>query len=138
MPYRLNRISEAFSLEVRPIYRDMLGMTRPEWRVLAAMADLGPATATELGAHSAQHKTKVSRAVQALEERRWLSRETAPTDRRSEILALTKAGAQAYAELIGPLISREAEVMDRMAPQDRAALLQGIAALEAALLPDAD
>ena len=63
LPYRLARLSEALSAEIQPV-------NRPEWRVLAALADIGPATATALGHHSAQHKTKVSRAVRALELRR--------------------------------------------------------------------
>ncbi|MEM8880177.1 MAG: MarR family winged helix-turn-helix transcriptional regulator [Pseudomonadota bacterium] len=134
LPYRLNRLSEAVSQSVRPIYQDMLGLTRPEWRVLAALADIGPATATELGAHSAQHKTKVSRAVFRLETRRWLSRTTDPDDRRSEILTLTPLGRNAYADLIGPLSAREAALMDKLSPEDRAALLQGLRALEAVLI----
>lgn len=135
LPYRLNRLSEAASLEVRVIYRDLLGITRPEWRVLAALADLGHATATQIGAHSAQHKTKVSRAVFALEARRWLSRSADPNDRRSESLTLTETGQRAYRQLLAPLQKREAEIMMALSDADRAALLQGLTALEQALLP---
>lgn len=78
LPYRLNRLAEAASDEVRPIYRDRYGMNRPEWRTLIVLAHLGRATATEICIHSNQHKTKVSRAVRALEDRRWLKREAAP------------------------------------------------------------
>ncbi|MEM9318394.1 MAG: MarR family winged helix-turn-helix transcriptional regulator [Pseudomonadota bacterium] len=134
LPYRLNRLSEAMSLQVRPIYKELLGLTRPEWRVLAAIADLGPCSATEVCDHSAQHKTKVSRAVYALSERRWVARAPDTRDRRSEVLTLTEAGQRAYATLIGPLSAREAELIERLAPADRDALLRGLAALEAAVL----
>lgn len=134
LPYRLSRISDGFSQKVRPVYRDLYGLTRPEWRVLAALADMETATATEIGAHSAQHKTKVSRAVFSLERRRWLTRTVDATDRRSEILRLTAAGVQAYDTLTGPLSARETEILDHLRPEDRAALLQGLAALEHALL----
>jgi len=136
LPYRLNRLSEATSLEVRPIYRDMFGLTRPEWRVLAALADLGPATATQVCAHSAQHKTKVSRAVVALEDRRWLKRGAAPKDRRAEILTLTPAGEKAYQDLIDPLSQREDALLARLSPEEKAALDKGLAALESAILPN--
>ena len=76
------------------------------------------------------HKTKVSRAVSALEERRWLQRETDPEDRRVERLALTPPGAKAYAELV-PLARRfEADLLRTLDPAEREALSTGLAAIE--------
>lgn len=92
LPYRLNRLAEATSDQIRPIYRDLYGLNRPEWRTLIVLHHLRSATATQICQHSNQHKTKVSRAVHALEQRRWLRREITPNDRRSEILSLTEAG----------------------------------------------
>lgn len=135
LPYRMSRLAEAVGQEVRPIYKDMFGLNRPEWRVLAALADLGPCTATEAAQHSAQHKTKVSRAVYALEQRRWLRRDLDPDDRRSEILTLTVAGKHAYQDLIAPLRAKADAVLAKLAPKDRAALLRGLAAMEDVLLP---
>ena len=51
-------------------------------------------TATEVGVHSTMHKTKVSRAVFALEQRRWLKRTQDDGDRRVEHLELTAPGQQ--------------------------------------------
>lgn len=133
LPYRLSRATEAISAEIGQIYREKYGIGRPEWRVLAALAVLGEATAKAVGAHSAQHKTKVSRAVAALEARRWLTRRPDPLDRRSEILALTAGGRRAYAALSPPLLAREGEILDRLSEADRAALLKGLTALETAL-----
>ena len=45
------------------------------------------------------HKTKVSRAVAALQEKRFLVRTDVPTDRRNEILSLTKQGHATFAHL---------------------------------------
>ena len=69
LPYRLNRLADAVSREFSRIYRDRYGLTRPEWRLLATLGQYGTMTATAVGAHSAMHKTKVSRAVAALEKR---------------------------------------------------------------------
>ncbi len=132
LPYRMARLTEALSAEIRPVYKDAFGLNRPEWRVLAALADLGPSTATALGAHSAQHKTKVSRAVRALELRRWIRRETVMTDRRSEIISMTDTGQHAYCDLVAPMRERETRILDRIAPEDRAALNRALSALEAA------
>lgn len=100
LPYRLMRLSEAVSREFAKAYHDRYGLTRPQWRVFATLGQYGTMTATAIGAHSAMHKTKVSRAVAALEKRKWLERETDPTDRRVERLTLTKTGRAAYRDMV--------------------------------------
>ena len=105
-------------------------MTRPEWRVLASLGQFGRATASDIVAHSSQHKTKVSRAVAALEQRGWLVRETDEADRRSEHLTLTKAGIRAYGEL-APLARRYEEAfLKRLTASERAAISAGLDAME--------
>jgi DNA-binding MarR family transcriptional regulator len=100
LPYRLNRLADAVSRQFSKIYRDRYGLTRPEWRTLAGLGQNGTMTATAIGEQSAMHKTKVSRAVAALEKRGWLLRETDSADRRIEHLTLTKAGEAVYRELV--------------------------------------
>ena len=99
LPFRLHKASEAVSRSFRTIYRNEFGMTRSEWRVLAHLGQFGAMTATEIGTSASLHKTKVSRAVFSLEQRRWLSRSPDQRDRRVQILSLTKSGAQAYRQL---------------------------------------
>lgn len=134
LPYRLARIAEAVSQEIRPVYKEMEGLNRPEWRVLASLAEIGPATATQIGAHSTQHKTKVSRAVFELEKRRWLTRETVAEDRRNEMLTLTALGKKAHAALTKPMQRAEEDILARLTDEDRRSLLHALAALEAAVL----
>ena len=99
LPFRLHQASEAVSQSFRKIYRNDYGMTRTEWRVFAQLGQYGAMTATQLGLSASLHKTKVSRAVFALEQRRWLERQQDTTDRRSHILLLTKLGQEAFREL---------------------------------------
>jgi DNA-binding MarR family transcriptional regulator len=133
LPYRLSRLAEAVSQEMRPVYKNMHGLNRPEWRIIAALAEIGPTTATVLVAHSAQHKTKVSRAVRALETRRWLTRDTDPRDSRVEVLTLTPLGRQAYGTLVEPMRAREARILDRLSVRERTALDTALTALERAM-----
>jgi DNA-binding MarR family transcriptional regulator len=100
LPYRLYHLADLVSREFSKIYKDRLGLTRPEWRVLAGLGQHGTLTATALGEQSAMHKTKVSRAVAELERRRWLARRPNESDRRIEHLALTRAGLDAYREMV--------------------------------------
>jgi len=133
LPYRLNRATAVASQKFSRIYRDEFGLTVPEWRVLATLNALGTASAKEIGRDSAMHKTKVSRAVAALQKRRWVNRETDELDRRIEHLTLTSAGKAAFRRLAPKMLAYEAEVLARLAPKQRAQLLQGLALLEEAL-----
>ncbi|WEX10502.1 MarR family winged helix-turn-helix transcriptional regulator [Chelativorans sp. AA-79] len=99
LPYRLNRAAELVSRRFAAQYKARYQMTRPEWRTLAALGACGRMTATEIAAHSSMHKTKVSRAVRALEERRWLKRTEDANDRRTEHLELTALGLRKYREM---------------------------------------
>lgn len=99
LPYLLNQAAEAASESFRTVYRAAYGMTRTQWRVLAHLGRFGAMTAKEICAASHTEKTKVSRAVAALEAAGWLSRQTSAQDRRAEILSLTAQGQAVYADL---------------------------------------
>ncbi|MAW86332.1 MAG: MarR family transcriptional regulator [Phyllobacteriaceae bacterium] len=133
LPYRLNRLADLVSRSFSRIYRERHGMTRPEWRVLASLGEFGRATASDIVAHSSQHKTKVSRAVAALEKRGWLKRESDENDRRVEHLELTKAGRAIHAELAPFARDYEAAVVAEMGDADWKALVQGLTRLETCL-----
>ena len=76
-------------------------MLRTAWRVLFHLGNSGSQTAKQIGERASLHKTKVSRAVKALENKRFLKRETIEADRRSEILSLTTLGQAALSDLSG-------------------------------------
>jgi len=133
LPYRLNRAAALASKQFSRIYRNEFGLTVPEWRVLATLGHLGTATATEIGRDSAMHKTKVSRAVAALQQRRWVARETDAADRRLEHLTLTAAGKTAFRRLSPKMLAFEEEVLGRLSARERAELLRGLALLEKVL-----
>jgi DNA-binding MarR family transcriptional regulator len=133
LPYRLNRLADAVSREFSTIYRDRHGLTRPEWRLLATLGQYGAMTATAVGAHSAMHKTKVSRAVASLERRLWLTRTSGQSDRRVEQLTLTKAGRKAYRGLVPFANAFEARLLEGMSAPQREAVLTALSLLENAV-----
>jgi DNA-binding MarR family transcriptional regulator len=132
LPYRLNRLADAVSRRFAKTYRDLNGLTRPEWRTFATLGQYGSMTASGIGAHSTMHKTKVSRAVAALERRKWLTRTPDPVDRRIEHLRLTKAGIAAYREMVPLARGFETDLLGHLDEQTRRAIVQGLAALEQA------
>lgn len=123
LPYRLNRLAAAVSQAFRAVYGSHHDLTVPEWRVLATLGQFETMSAKEIGAHSAMHKTKVSRAVRALEERRWLQRRESPEDRREEILRLTPLGRKSYDEIIPCALAFEASILARLGPDSGGRLI---------------
>ncbi|MDP2120338.1 MAG: MarR family transcriptional regulator [Hoeflea sp.] len=133
LPYRLARAAEQVSRQFALLYRDRHGMTRPEWRTLATIGQFRKITATAIGQHSSMHKTKVSRAIKALEERGWITRQPDATDRRIEHLELTRDGRTHYMELVQLARSYEARLKAALGAAATAELEAGIAAVETRL-----
>lgn len=100
LPYLLNRAAEEASLGFQPLYRERYGMLRTEWRVMFHLGCYGSMSARDICERGRLHKTKVSRAVAALEAKRFLKRDVANDDRRVEILSLTRRGAGVYRALL--------------------------------------
>lgn len=130
LPYRLDRISEALSRHFQPVYRDEHGMTRPEWKVLAHLGQAETLTAREIVRRTGLHKTKVSRAVSALENRRWLERNRDEADRRIEHLTLTRTGRKGYDSLTALLKTREAELLNRLTGEEMETVGRALAILD--------
>jgi DNA-binding MarR family transcriptional regulator len=133
LPYRLNRLAAAISLALKEIYGRDYGLTIPEWRVLATLGQFGEMSATAIGEHSSMHKTKVSRAVQGLEKRRWMRRRENAGDRRGEILSLTSRGLDSYRSICPRMLAFEEEVARKLGSAENIRLLSSLTALERAL-----
>lgn len=112
LPYLLNQAAEQSSRAFQKHYKDRYGMLRTEWRVLFHLGRYGPMPAKEICARARLHKTKVSRAVAALEAKRYLARAPESSDRRQARLSLTKPGQAVYADLFEAARRFEAELVE--------------------------
>lgn len=126
LPYLLNRAAERSSREFQQIYKSRYAMLRTEWRVLFHLGRYGEMTAIEVCKRGDLHKTKVSRAVQALEEKRFLKRTKVESDRRFELLALTRAGEKAYAELTERAEAFQSEITSRLSVKTTQSLMAAL------------
>jgi DNA-binding MarR family transcriptional regulator len=118
LPYRLNVLAAAVSEGLARVYSERFGLDIPGWRVLATLGQFSEATATQIGAHSRMHKTKVSRAVAALEARRLISRHANPGDKREAFVALTVEGRRIYAEIVPLALAYQREVLAALPRED--------------------
>lgn len=126
LPYLLNQAAETSSLGFQKIYKERYGMLRTEWRVLFHLGIYGQLTASEIGHRANMHKTKISRAVQRLSERRFVIRARDGADRRVEHLALTSAGQAAYAELHAVAQRYDAALTADLSGQERDILQEAL------------
>ena len=141
LPYLLNQAAEGTSKDFHATYRAAYGLTRVQWRVLANLGKFGAMTARDICRVSHMEKTKVSRAVAALEQRDLLTRTPDPGDRRAEILSLTAQGTRVFADLGQRAIAYDAALRAELGPDAVAhldALLLRLIARSAGLPPDDD
>lgn len=122
LPYLLNQAAEEASLEFQQVYKDRYGMLRTEWRVLFHLGIFGEMTAKAIGERAKTHKTKISRAVRQLEQRRYLKRTRDEKDRRVEWLTLTPAGQSVYHELRGIAEQYDTKLADVFSAEEAALL----------------
>lgn len=122
MPYRLAVVAEAVSRAIADVYRERFGLSRDEWRVLAALAEAGEMKSRDAALQATLDKMQVSRAVAALERAGLVARSEDPADRRNRILRLSPAGRALLDELLPMVEAREAELLATLAPAERRAL----------------
>lgn len=129
LPYLLNQAAESAGLGFQTIYKGRYGLLRAEWRVLFHLGRYGSMTASEIVTRARTHKTKISRAVKALEEKRYLKRQKVETDRRNETLHLTPAGQWVYDDLVEVARGYQQDLLKDLPPEDVPALRRALGLL---------
>jgi len=120
LPHRLNVLSSLVSQALTRVYGPY-GIGIPEWRVLVSLGQFQVMTGKAIGARTHMHKTKVSRAVAQLEQRKFLTRRANRDDLREAFLSLTPAGRAVYEELAPRALEFTERLSEVVAPGDRAA-----------------
>jgi DNA-binding MarR family transcriptional regulator len=126
-PYRLAVLAESVSQCVAQVYTERFGLSRDEWRVLAALADCGTVKTSRVIEHSTLEKMQVSRAVTRLEDAGLLERLPDPDDGRGWLLRLRPAGRAMYQKIVPAVKAREALLLDALESEERAALERALA-----------
>lgn len=134
LPYRLSIASNLVSDRIARTYRERFGLSIPEWRLVAVLAEDGPITPAALVARTVMDKVTVSRAAAALVARRLLARTPHPEDRRSHLLDLTAAGHDLHAGIAPQALALERALFAGFTPDERTALAAMLRRLEGAAL----
>lgn len=127
LPYQLAVVSSRVSKEFAERYRAEFGISIPEWRVLAHLAQSGSVSVREIQARVDMDKSKVSRAAARLESAGLIEKRDDPKDRRLLDMRLTAKGQDLMNRIVPIADAFQAELLVKLAanaPQFRAALLQ--------------
>jgi DNA-binding MarR family transcriptional regulator len=119
-------ISEVSRL-AHPLLTDRLaaaGSRGYHYRVLAALAEFGPASQAGLGRHTAMDRSDVAAAVSELAGRGLAARAPDPADRRRNVISITPAGAAHLGRLDEILAGVQDELLAPLSRAERQQLIE--------------
>lgn len=122
LPYRLSILTNLVSTAIAGAYAQRFGLSIPEWRVMAVLAQQADLSAAQVAERTAMDKVAVSRAVSRLLMQGRLERRTALTDRRKSMLSLSNEGRNIYAEVVPVALRLERSLLDALGEADQLAL----------------
>jgi DNA-binding MarR family transcriptional regulator len=120
LPYRLSITSNLVSEAIATSYEALFGLTIPEWRLIAVIAEHDGITQQTLGTRTEMDKVTVSRAAIALVDRGLVDRIPNPGDRRSHRLILTATGRALYAQVAPKALELEARIFGAFGAEELA------------------
>lgn len=132
-PYRLAVVAEAFSRQLVEVYGREHGLSREEWRLLFLLDDAGTLDSMQLSQRTSLDKVQVSRAASRLEAKQLITREILGSDRRLRQYGITDSGRALFQTAFSEVAVRAEEILSAMSDIDRAALQQGLNALDRAM-----
>jgi DNA-binding MarR family transcriptional regulator len=112
LPYVINNLAERISAGLSTLYSDEYGLTIPEWRVIANLAEHNTLNARQIVEFTTLEKSTVSRAVNNLVARGLVSQQRTEGDNRVKDLALTDAGNTLYSTIVPRALAWEQQLLE--------------------------
>jgi DNA-binding MarR family transcriptional regulator len=119
MPYLVNVLASRLSTELATVYQARFGISIPEWRVIAHLAQNRKVSVREIYARVAMDKSKVSRAAARLEGAGIVEKKTGAADRRLVELQLTRRGRLLYRQIEPLALAYEQESLSPLSVKER-------------------
>lgn len=133
MPYRLARISHLLSDDFAFIYEKKYGLTMPQWRAIAHLAESSPLSAKVIGDKAGLDKSTLSRAIKQLTDAALIIKTMDPNDKRASLLCLSQKGQAMFATLSQEAIKWQAQLFSDLSEQEIKQLFDALTYLEAKL-----
>ena len=133
VPYLLSVTSNRVSERIARTYEALFGLSIPEWRLVAVIAERPGITQAEIGERTRMDKVTVSRAAIALAGRALLERRPNAADRRSHHLSLSDTGQALYEQVAPKALELEARIFARFSSAELAQLTEMLRRIDAAV-----
>ena len=134
IPYRLSITSYLVSETIAGAYQALFGLSIPEWRVVAVIAEDEGMTQQQIGRRTRMDKVTVSRATIGLVDRGLVERRPHASDRRSQSLHLSATGRDLYAQVAPKALELERRIFASFDPQEVAAFSDMLVRVQEATL----
>jgi DNA-binding MarR family transcriptional regulator len=134
-PYQLAVAADAVSRALAQVYGTTHGLSREEWRILAALDGAGEVSSVEIAQRTTLDKVQVCRAAQRLEDKGMISRDVHGVDRRLRVFRLTAAGEALFCHALPQVQARAEGILAQLDPVERQALSQALVRLVQAAGP---
>jgi DNA-binding MarR family transcriptional regulator len=119
LPYLVSVLANRMSTQLAKVYEERFGISIPEWRVIANLAQNKNVSVREIQARVHMDKAKVSRAAARLESVGIVEKNVNTGDRRLVELRLTRKGLRLYAEIEPLALSFERDVLSRLSAEEQ-------------------
>jgi DNA-binding MarR family transcriptional regulator len=135
LTFHLLRLSSIAKASVARVYLDPAGLSVPEWRLLASVANYSPLPFSDITAMTTMDKGQVSRTLRSAQAKGLVETELVPADRRGQaeggvaasisrvIVSITPAGRELYDKVMPIAQSYQAGLINLMSVDERRVLL---------------
>lgn len=129
--YRLKRLLAIAGAPAVRLCEGRYGITRQEWRVLAALVESGPMSPSQLAERTQLERAVASRRFTSLVDKRFAARSVQPGDARRAQVSATPAGQRVYAALFPQLAAINRRLMEALDAAEALALERALDKLTA-------
>jgi DNA-binding MarR family transcriptional regulator len=131
LTFHLLRLSSIAKASVARAYLDPAGLSVPEWRLLASVANYSPMPFSDITAMTAMDKGQVSRTLRSAQAKGLVETQLVPADRRGAseggtsasisrvIVSITPAGRELYGRVMPIAQSYQAGLLNLMSVEER-------------------
>ena len=118
LPYLLTRLANRASRELAGVYETRFGISVPEWRVIAHLAQNRKVSVREIHERVDMDKVRVSRAAARLEGIGLIEKRVNATDRRLVELSLTRKGHRMFKQIAPLALAYERKMLNGLSSAD--------------------
>ncbi|MDB5570726.1 MAG: MarR family transcriptional regulator [Hyphomicrobiales bacterium] len=122
LPYQLSVAAESVSRVFARRYEESFGLTVPEWRVMAVLAETDRIPTQDIIERTQMDPVRVSRAAIRLADKGLVQRKTNPRDQRAHLLSLSAEGLAVYGQIVPLARDLEQDLTETLTEAERAQL----------------